>query len=389
MERSPLHQHVDSLPDLAERMVEELVAAVSGTFSLSTCRQFQRVFVTGCGDSHHAALASELAFEQLAGLPCEPMTAMQFSRYAAGYLPETGQGTNLVLAISVSGQVSRTIEAMELARQAGATAVAITGNPEGDLAKAAGLVVETIVPPLPGIGAGLVVPGTRSFIASQLALFLVAIYIGQQRGHLTKSQGDRLRRELAGTAELMEMTLSGSDAVAKRTAESWLDSDQFLFCGAGPSYGVALYGAAKLLEASGDFAAGQEMEEWAHLEYFSRQANTPTFLISAGGWDAGRAEEIAETASRIGRRLASVAPKNSDLAQSPYKGVLFPVAGPLRECFSPLLTSLPVMLFAAYRSQLLDEPYFRAFGGGRSAEGGGGISRIRSSQRISQANREP
>jgi glucosamine--fructose-6-phosphate aminotransferase (isomerizing) len=317
------------------------------------------------------------------------MTAMQFSRYAAGYLPETGKGTNLVLAVSVSGQVSRTVEAMELAHQAGATSVAITGNPAGALAEVSALVVETIVPPLPGIGPNLVVPGTRSYIASQLALYLIAIHIGQQRGNLTKSKGDRLRWELAQAAALMEKSIAESDPVARGTAESWLDSEQFLFCGAGPSYGAALFNAAKLLEASGDIATGQDMEEWAHLEYFGRQANTPTFLISAGGWDAGRVEEIAEAASRIGRRLASITPVDSSLAQSPYKGVLFPVAGPLRECFSPLLTSLPGMLFAAYRAQLLDEPYFRAFSGGRSAEGGGGISRIRTSQRISQVNREP
>ncbi|MCA9924044.1 MAG: hypothetical protein KC421_16820, partial [Anaerolineales bacterium] len=61
---------------------------------------------------------------------------------------------------------------------------------------------------------------------------------------------------------------------------------------------------------------------------------------------------------------------------------LLPVAAPIRECFSPLLTCLPGTLFAAYRAQLLDEPYFRDFGGGRSTAGGGGISRIRDSHRI-------
>ena len=44
------------------------------------CRSARRLFVTGSGDSHHATLASELAFESLAGLPAEPMTALQMSR---------------------------------------------------------------------------------------------------------------------------------------------------------------------------------------------------------------------------------------------------------------------------------------------------------------------
>ena len=45
----------------------------------------------GCGDSYHAPLNAELAFEELAGLPCEPMTAMQFARYGADFLPEGEQ----------------------------------------------------------------------------------------------------------------------------------------------------------------------------------------------------------------------------------------------------------------------------------------------------------
>ena len=42
-------------------------------------------------------------------------------------------------------------------------------------------------------------------------------------------------------------------------------------------------------------------------------------------------------------------------------------------------TLLPVAI-AAYRAEQSGEPYFRNFEGGRSREGGGGISRIRTSQ---------
>ncbi|HEX6387060.1 MAG TPA: hypothetical protein VF177_20540, partial [Anaerolineae bacterium] len=133
---------------------------------------------------------------------------------------------------------------------------------------------------------------------------------------------------------------------------------------------------------SGDVAVAQDTEEWAHLEYFARGVATPTFLISAGGRDESRALEIATAAQTIGRRVAIIAPISSALAQSRHKDVLLPLIGSIRECFSPLLACLPGTLFAAYRAQLLDEPYFRGFGGGRSMDDGGGISRIRTSERI-------
>jgi glutamine---fructose-6-phosphate transaminase (isomerizing) len=374
MERSPLHQQVDSLPELVAVMVDRLTTAVAHALPPDLCRQTTRVFLTGCGDSHHAGLNAELAFEQLAGLPCEPMPAMQFSRYAVETLPE---GANLVLAVSVSGQVRRTLEALERARRAGATAVAVTGSASSRLAQAAERVVATAVPPLPDELQGLIVPGVRSYVASQLALNLTALHLGRERGHLTQAAANALRRELAGLAEQMEATLAASDPVARRIAQAWQDAREFVFCGTGPNYGTAVFSAAKILEASGDTAVAQETEEWAHLQFFAREAATPTFLISAGGRDTDRALEIATAAKAIGRRVALIAPRDGELAQSGARDALLPISGPVRECFSPLLTCLPGALFAAYRAQVIGEPYFRAFGGGRSAEGGGGISRIR------------
>lgn len=388
MNRTPLHQQVDTLPDLVRAMVDPLIKSIQTALPETAVRQVQRVFLTGCGDSHHAALNAELAFEQLAGLPCEPMTAMQMGRYAASFLPDTGLGTNLVLAVSVSGAVSRTIEALALARQAGAVGAAITGSSNSPLAKAAEIVVETAVPPLSDELQGMIVPGTRSYIASQLALYLIAIHLGQVHGRLQKKQANQLRRELAGLADLMEQTIAASDPVARKLAQDWLDAGQFVFCGAGPNYGTALFSAAKILEASGDTAVPQDTEEWAHLQYFARQTDTPTFLISAGGRDESRALEVAAAARHIGRRVAIIAPANSQLAQTPDKDALLPVAGPVREAFSPPLTCLPGVLFAAYRAQVIGEPYFRAFGGGRSIEGGGGISRIRDSEQIGHVKRE-
>lgn len=385
--RSPLHQQVDTLPEMVETMVDGLVTAVRHTLTPALSQKISRVFTTGCGDSYFAPLNAELAFEQLAGLPCEPMTAMQFARYAVGFLPETGQGSNLVLAVSVSGGVSRTVEAMALARQAGATTVALTGNRTGPLGQAAEFVLETAVPPLPAELQGIIVPGTRSYVASQLALYLCAIQLGEHRGHLTKATANKLRRELAHTADLMAQTIARSDKATRQAAEAWQDADQFVFCGAGPNVGTALFSAAKMLEASGDTAVAQDSEEWAHLQYFGRQVATPTVFIGAGGWDEGRSLELVTAAKAIGRRVAVIAPRDSKLANHPEADFRWETAVPTRECFSPLLTCLPGTLFAATRAELLGEPYFRGFGGGRSAEGGGGISRIRTSEQIDEVRR--
>jgi glucosamine--fructose-6-phosphate aminotransferase (isomerizing) len=143
-----------------------------------------------------------------------------------------------------------------------------------------------------------------------------------------------------------------------------------VFCGSGANHATALFSAAKILEATGDAALGQDIEEWAHLQYFAKTQNTPTFLITARERDASRASEVKTAMQTIGRRVIEVSPSASD-------GSL--VYAPCLEVFAPFVACIPTMLFASHLAESKNEPYFRAFGGGRSIENGGGISRIRTS----------
>jgi glucosamine--fructose-6-phosphate aminotransferase (isomerizing) len=278
--------------------------------------------------------------------------------------------------VSVSGEVSRTIEALELAGEAGGFTVALTGNANSGLGKVAKQVVLTKMPAF--TQTKLAVPGVRSYIASQIALHLCAIQLGEMRGHLPKTTANKLRYNLVALSEPLAQTIAHCDPIAHAVTEAWHNATQFVFCGTGNNYGTAGFAAAKILEASGDPALAQESEEWAHLQYFAREVDTPTFFITGGQSDIGRTRELATAAKAIGRRVAVVGSTDCDIED---RDVLLPIAGNFSEPLSPLLTPIPAVLFAAYRAQMLGEPYFRNFDGGRSAEGGGGISRIRTSDR--------
>jgi glucosamine--fructose-6-phosphate aminotransferase (isomerizing) len=320
-----------------------------------------------------AAVGAELAFHTLAGLPTRATTALHFARYAAPFLADP-QST-LVIGISVSGEVARTIEAVRLSRKAGATTAALTGASHSRLALAADNVLQTTVPSLPS---PVPTPGVRSYAASLLMLYSAAVCIGEVRGLLSAANAAAAWNELRQMPDAIAATLRATDKAAERLAMSWQDARQFVFLGGGPNYGTAMFSAAKLLEASGDAALGQDTEEWAHLQYFAREVSTPTFIIDCQGRSYGRACEVAAAAEGIGRRVAAVVPKN-ETAISGHADAVLPVHGGVREAFSPLLYSLAGMLIANYRAQALQETYYRAFGGGRSVREGGGASRIQSS----------
>ncbi len=338
------------------------------------CLSAKRLFITGCGDSYFAPLASELAFESLAGIPTEPLTALQFSRYAVEFLPEAGPGMNLVIGISVSGEVSRTIEAVRRARKAGATTIALTATPTSRIAQAGDKMLPIVTP------AFEFSPGVRSYIGTLLMLYLAAIRLGEVRGKLAPIEASTLRAEIETLAEGIDRTIAACDAPTKQLAREWNDAAEFVFCGDGPNFGTALLSAAKVLEASGDNAVGQDLEEWAHLQYFARAVNTPTFFISAADRAASRAVEVAHAAKTIERRVVAVVPEGESAISAEADITLrFAEA---REVFTPLVSCIPGMLFAAHRAEEVGESFFRAFGGGRAESGGGGISRIRTSEII-------
>lgn len=368
-------EQVRSLATLLDEIFQPVDESVRAALDHELCLSLKRIFITGCGDSHHAALGSELALESLTGLPVEPMTAQQMARYAAGQIPQTGPLTNLVVGVSVSGGVARTAEALTMAREFGAATAALTATPGSRVAEAAERVILAQTPSFPE-PEGTHCPGIRSYFANQVALLLIAVRIGEVRGRVSPDRATALRAEIRGLSAAIHETAAACEPAAKALATEWADACEFVFVGGGPNYGTALFSAAKILEASGDPALGQETEEWCHLQYFAREANTPTIVITAGDRDFSRMEEMVTAARALGRRVAAIAPKRvghllPDVRLLPFADV--------PEMYSPLVAAIAGELFAAFRAEHLGETYFRGFTGGRDIAGGGGISRIRTS----------
>jgi glucosamine--fructose-6-phosphate aminotransferase (isomerizing) len=371
-----MHQQIDTLPSLIRQIAQPFDAAARATFDFELCTSVKRIYLVGCGDSYHASYGAELAFHQLTGVPTQALSALTFSRYTAGYLAASAPGTVLVIAVSVSGVVSRTIEALQLARQAGAVGVALTGAPDKPLGQAAEKVFQTTVPPLPD-ELNMVVPGVRSYLASQMGLYMAALRIGEVRGHLTTAEADARRADLRGLADVVQQTIQVAEPICRDLVQRWSAEREFVFVGGGPLFAAGMFSAAKILEASGDPALAQETEEWTHIQYFGAHPTTPTVLLCADGFDADRMAEAARAAQAIGRDVVAVVPAGES-SISPYARTVIAVPA-VAECFAPIVYSIPGELIAAERATALGVPYFRAFAGGRTVDWADGASRIRSS----------
>ena len=129
--------------------------------------------------------------------------------------------------------------------------------------------------------------------------------------------------------------------------------------GSGPSYGTALFAAAKMTETAGVFAAGQDLEEWCHVERFAYPDAMPVFVIAPPGRSRQDAATVAATAQRQGRQVIAVTDED-DTNVTAHASAVLPVRGRAREEFSPLLYHVFAGYVASYLAVRLNRMPFQA-----------------------------
>ena len=356
-ERDPWRYDLSAVSEQA-RVVQEVIRRlepqIEQVINPELATRIQKIYFTGCGDSHHAGVAARLAFDKYTGVQTEPLKSLEFSRYAVDYMPDN----SLVFGISNSGLVSRTIETLVLARQRNADTIAITGNPDGPLAQAADASLIQTVPDMAKKRSPYTIGtiGLGNFIASLLTLYLSGLRIAELRGQLSGSEVASLKQELVNSADIIARTAEHNQKTAYDLACSFWHLDTFLILGAGPNYATAMFAAARILAQTKLNGVPQELEEWAHEQYFLTRPNvTPIFVIAPPGNSHDRAVEQIHGARDMGATVIAICDSEDqeiiDLAHWSM-----PIQGQMREEFTPLAYIVPSQLFATALHQIKGRP---------------------------------
>ena len=135
MDPSVMVKQAEDLPVVMREQTQPIDMIVRNALTHREYTALRRVFVVGDGDSYHAAMASEMAFENIAKMACEPMSAQRFLDYGAEWMPTPNPNSTLVVGISASGKTQRVISSLEKAKQVGALTLALTGTAGSPLTK--------------------------------------------------------------------------------------------------------------------------------------------------------------------------------------------------------------------------------------------------------------
>lgn len=351
-------EEIEATPQMVADKLPEFMAELQRRSPLFEGRHYTKVYAVGCGDSLYAAQAAQYAFMKNTGLPCQACEALEFCRYDVDYMPAGA----LVLVISYSGTVARTVECARMAKRAGATVVAITGKERGALAQTCG---EAVVYHIDSRGFA---PGTISFSASLLMLYACSVALGRANGYLTPDAAAAQHAQLAALPAVLRSALAAGRAPALAAAERYTGLKDFTIIGAGPNLAIAHYGAAKLIEGGEISGTPQELEEWAHIQYFTTQQRDCVVVIAPAGRCCSRAAELLAEMRFLG--CGSVLVGTGDAGDLPADFALLAEDG-VDEVYTPLVTGLLCALFAYslslasgkqaydFPSQQIEEEHYR------------------------------
>jgi len=326
-------------------------AGLDDAFSVPWLGEARRLVFAGSGDSLFAARSVLPALRRWSGIAAEVMTGLEFARYETPLL-ETG---DVLVAISNSGGSSRTREAVALTRDRGVPVLGVTGSLDGPLAA---MVDATLHRPVRSAGFdlrghGRAIVHMAEYFASLRALYGLALRLGVARGRLSARDAGEVRGAIDGAIAAIPAVADNAEADARVLAERLhrTGTDTAWVLGAGPNRGTAEYCAAKFHEQVPLNGVPQDLEEWAHLQYFLTLKwgeRGPVVVLAPPGNARDRAEEVVAGIARAGGLAVIVGPVGAEGAVGHLE-----VAQTLPELLTPLLYHVPVQLLVLHFARLV------------------------------------
>ncbi len=309
-------------------------------------KNVDRIIIVACGTSWHAGLVGEYLIEEYARIPVEVEYASEF-RYRNPIISEK----DVVIAISQSGETADTMAAIEMAKEKGATIFGVCNVVGASIPRITHAGVYTHAGPEIGVAS------TKAFTAQVTVLTLMAFYMAQKRGAITRRKLAELLTELDQIPQKIEQVLK-TDAHIQKISAQIKDSRNCLFLGRGTGFPVALEGALKLKEISYIHAEGYPAAEMKHGPIALIDEEMPVVVIATKDSSYEKViSNIQEVKARKGKIIAIVTQGDTEVAAMCDHCIEIPDT---HEAFLPLIATIPLQLLsyhiAVMRGCNVDQP---------------------------------
>ncbi len=299
----------------------------------------KRIIFVACGTSYHASLYAGYLIESMAGIRVQAEYASEFR-----YRDPVIDGSDLVVAISQSGETADTIAAVELAKQRGAGILSLCNVAGSSIPRLSSATIYLQAGPEIGVAS------TKAFTTQVTAVLLTTIYLADKKGKLTEERRKELLGGLQAVPELVRQAFALNDQVAA-VAKRIKDAPTILFLGRGIGFPVALEGALKLKELSYIHAEGHPAAEMKHGPIALIDAHTPVvFIATQGPLYEKLLSNMQEVKARKGIIIAIVSTGDVRAKELADHCIEIPA---VEEALLPIVAAVPLQLLAYHTASLL------------------------------------
>jgi glucosamine--fructose-6-phosphate aminotransferase (isomerizing) len=308
-------------PDLLERLLDAAAPQVAAVVAAVREREIDVVVVAARGTSDHAALYGQYILGARNHLLVAPAAPSLVSIYGAA--PRLRRA--LVIGISQSGRSPDVVAVVAQARRQQALTVAITNEPDSDLAAAADHLIDLRAGPERAVAA------TKTYLAEIGVLAMLSAALGGD---------DQGAAELLALPAALREALAEEDRVAE-LAQSWAAETRCIVLGRGFHYATAREWALKLKELAYVLADPYSGADFQHGPIALIQAGFPVLAVATTGPALEGMTALLTRVRDADARLIVA----SDVAALRDLGAGIPLPS-VPEWLSPLVAIIPAQLFA-------------------------------------------
>lgn len=295
----------------------------------------RRVVMVACGTSWHAALLGKYLIQDMCKIPVAVEYASEF-RYSKPILYDT----DIVIAISQSGETADTLAAIKIAKKMGAFVYGISNVVGSSIPR------ETHSGTYIHVGPEIGVASTKAFTGQVMVLTLLALSMAQVRDTMTGDQIAEIGRHILDIPQKVEDVLKNLDSKIKEMSLIYTYARNFLYLGRGYSYPVALEGALKLKEISYVHAEGYPAAEMKHGPIALIDEEMPSVIVAPKDKLYDKIVNNVQQVKARGGSIIAVVTEGDTLISEIADHVLEVPEMP--ECLTPIITSIPLQLISYY-----------------------------------------
>jgi glucosamine--fructose-6-phosphate aminotransferase (isomerizing) len=329
-----IHEQPESLKNaMRGRLCQDDASAIFGGLNLTPqqLRSVNRIILTACGTSWHAALLGEYLIEEFARIPVEVEYASELR-----YRNPPVEHDTLVFAISQSGETADTLGALREMKRKGHRTLAICNVVGSSIAQEAdgGIFLHA--------GPEIGVASTKAYTSQCMVLAMLALFFGRMR-HMSFDAGMRMIEAFQRLPGQVRQTLQVEEEV-RRIANKYCHVNNFLYLGRQYNFPTALEGALKLKEISYIHAEGYPAAEMKHGPIALVDEQTPCVFIVPKDFVYDKVmANLEEVKARGGPVIAIVESGDTRVAQIADDVLVVPK---VEECLQPMVSILPLQLLA-------------------------------------------